>query len=522
MNKYIVFLLIFGIYSALNGRIDEQGNTPLMQAIAQGNVSQAKTLIEKNRFILEYNNLRQNALMIALRHKQYELVRLLVQAGANVNHIDAEGNCVLSFVSFSQDDGSQLIQDYRIVKFLIDYGLLVYGKSWEWTPLMQSCFDGETSLVKLLLEQGANPNICTSKGASALLCAIERNNVQIVELLLKSGVKVDDGIHYSFDILAWATLYGNLSIIQLLLAHTQNKIFFDNKRAYELALLLEHSALIKIFHEYFPTLKSDFLIGLKQANEASYFTSSPDTFENAVTNNDITMVRNSLLNRMDQLKINKALFLALRGSNEMISFLAAHHADVNGLGENGLTPLMIAGNALNVAMVRSLLANGANPSLIINGSTALFSAINCIKYENKISGSGQDLRVWTDYYREENQSEIVFALLNHGAQPNIKNRKGLTALMETVRNGYNNIIPLLLTAGADCELVDQEGNTALHHACLEGNQHAILMLLRFGALSSKMNIFGNTPLDLVVKSEKLDEVSKSQLIKLLNNTGQSN
>lgn len=520
MKKYIIFLIVCSISGALNGRIDEQGNTPLMQAIMQGNVDQAKKLIEKNRFIREYNDLGQNALMIAVRHKQYELVQLLVRAGTEVNCIDAEGKCVLDFVSLSYPDSPQVAQDYHAIKFLIDYGLLIYWESSEWTPLMRACFNGESKQVKLLLEQNANPNVRTSKGATALLCAIERREGQIVELLLAHGAKIDSDVYYSFDVIAWAALYGNASIVRSLLFRIQDTYVCDIKRAYELALLLGQAALIKMFHELFPEIKNDLLVEPKNIEVAFDAIARLEVFDRAVANNDITMVRNSMIDRLDQLKINQAIFLALRNSNnEMISFLATHHADVNGINDQGLTPLMIACHALDVVMVRSLLANGANPSLIIDGSTALLSAIDC-KATGSINGKDvSENEALMAHQIQLRHNEIIPLLLNRGAQLNVKNRKGCTPLMLAIKNGYSNVISLLLNAGADSQLTDAEDNTPLHHACRSGNENAIRVLLSFGALPSKMNRFGDTPLRLIENNSKLNHEIKSQLIELLKKYG---
>lgn len=503
------------MHSALNGRIDEHKNTPLMQAIMQGNVDQAKKLIEKNRFIQECNDLGQNALMIAVRYKQHELVRLLVQAGAEINCIDVEGNLAVDFLCGFGVEDSQGRQNCLTLKMLIDYGLLVCVASYEWTPLMRACYYGETNQVKLLLEQRANPNVCTSKGVTALLCAIQRREAQIVELLLKNGAQIDTDVHYSFDVLAWATLYGNASIVRSLLSCTKQVSACDIKRAYELAVLLGNVSLSKMFREYFPEIKQEQLAEQENGGIASDSIARLEAFDRAVANNDIAMVRTSMIDRIDQLKINQAVFKALRTSNEMISFLVSHHADINSIDDQGCTPLMIACKNLDAWMVRSLLANGANPSLIINGSTALLCAIEVSRL-GEINGkdvSGNASLV--AYQIQIRQNEIIPLLLNCGAQPNIKNRKGFTALMEAVKNGYNNVIPLLLNAGADRELVDSEGNTALHHACMAGNENAVRILLSFGALPSKTNRFGDTPARSLYGNEKIDAVLKARMVGLL-------
>src|SRR5437868_1116937 len=153
MKKIILFLMVCGPHVLLHGFNDIQGNTSLMQAIIQGNVGHAKRLIEQKQSIRDNNDLGQNALMLAAKHKEYELMRLLVCAGCPVNCRDFQGGCLWDYISLSPlDDQARLSQDYYALKFLIDSGLLIDEGCAEWTPLMHACFEGQIKQVRLLLE----------------------------------------------------------------------------------------------------------------------------------------------------------------------------------------------------------------------------------------------------------------------------------------------------------------------------------------------------------------------------------
>ena len=60
--------------------------------------------------------------------------------------------------------------------------------------------------------------------------------------------------------------------------------------------------------------------------------------------------------------------------------------------------------------------------------------------------------------------EIIQALLAAGADPNIQNRNGVTALMIAASKGNNSVATALLRAGADANILDNERETALDHA----------------------------------------------------------
>ena len=63
--------------------------------------------------------------------------------------------------------------------------------------------------------------------------------------------------------------------------------------------------------------------------------------------------------------------------------------------------------------------------------------------------------------RLERYAEIVELLLDSGADPNIKNYRGNTALMMASVKGYSDIVRLLLERNADPNIQNNEGYTSL-------------------------------------------------------------
>ncbi|MEQ9443086.1 MAG: ankyrin repeat domain-containing protein [Cyclobacteriaceae bacterium] len=63
---------------------------------------------------------------------------------------------------------------------------------------------------------------------------------------------------------------------------------------------------------------------------------------------------------------------------------------------------------------------------------------------------------------------IAALLLEHGADVNKQNANGATALIYTATFGQNEIARMLLDHGADKTLQDQRGNTATDHAKMQG------------------------------------------------------
>lgn len=76
----------------------------------------------------------------------------------------------------------------------------------------------------------------------------------------------------------------------------------------------------------------------------------------------------------------------------------------------------------------------------------------------------------------QSEPEMVRFLINHGAEINIQNDKGLTALMICSNRGLADSVRILLDHGADISLDDVNGKTAAHMAA-ETNQLDIVKML---------------------------------------------
>jgi ankyrin repeat protein len=88
---------------------------------------------------------------------------------------------------------------------------------------------------------------------------------------------------------------------------------------------------------------------------------------------------------------------------------------------------------------------------------------------------GEDGRSYREIVaRAADNLEVVTALLRGGADPNARNRAGLTPLMRAARGaGSSELIERLIEFGADPGLKDPEGKTALEHAVVPEVQTAL-------------------------------------------------
>jgi ankyrin repeat protein len=81
--------------------------------------------------------------------------------------------------------------------------------------------------------------------------------------------------------------------------------------------------------------------------------------------------------------------------------------------------------------------------------------------------------------------EAVMMLLQHHADPNKSDQKGITALMLAAFHGHTEIVEMLLEHGADVNQENQKGGTALAFAVNQKKKNPAKLLLEHGAQGGK-------------------------------------
>ncbi len=100
----------------------------------------------------------------------------------------------------------------------------------------------------------------------------------------------------------------------------------------------------------------------------------------------------------------------------------------------------------------------------------------------------------------EGDIEKVKALLEGGADVNIKSDSGTTPLISASFGGYTDIMQLLIENGADVNAKLNIGTTALNHAAFYGHTSAVKLLLDNGADINATWKDGTTALDVARKA----------------------
>lgn len=135
--------------------------------------------------------------------------------------------------------------------------------------------------------------------------------------------------------------------------------------------------------------------------------------------------------------------------------------------------------------IEFLLQCGANPNVTNGkGCTPLMLAVDPDCHPGNAGGAIND---WVG---------LSDLLLRNGAFVDLRDRKGETALIKSVKNGVRNICDVYIAGEADFNIKDNSGHTALMHAAIEGDEWVIKDVLDGNPDRRLKNKSGKTAYDL--------------------------
>lgn len=169
--------------------------TPLSWAVKNNNIEITQYLLSKGAFV-DVGNLgsgwnNETNLMIAVDKNNLAMVQLLAEAGENVNASKYAGRTAL-IMAVERNNMTTDIINYLISKKANVNKSTVDG----YTPLMavanSSSYNNNSvrlEVAEILLKVGANPSLRSRDGKTALQYAIDKNNMEMINLLLPVSPK---------------------------------------------------------------------------------------------------------------------------------------------------------------------------------------------------------------------------------------------------------------------------------------------------------------------------------------------
>ncbi|WP_337177719.1 ankyrin repeat domain-containing protein [Paludisphaera sp.] len=212
-----------------------------LKAARDGDVAAVAAFIDKGMDVNSDGGTAHTALRTAVGWAQVEVVRLLLERGADPNQTSAEGYSATTqaIVVARNGHGEMLLillaaggrvqtlpdavwsGDVDLARKLLDAGADVdHGKGWTYhgTMLTVACSLGDLPMVDLFLGRGADAEEESDIHERPLTVAAERGHLEVVRRLLDHGVDVDVIDQYGLSALAHASLGGDRPMYELLLA----------------------------------------------------------------------------------------------------------------------------------------------------------------------------------------------------------------------------------------------------------------------------------------------------------------
>jgi ankyrin repeat protein len=242
-----------GQRGAING-----GMTALLYAARDGRLEEARLLLEAGANVKFPDPNEIQPLLMSILNGHLDVARFLLDRGADVNAGDYWGRTPLwaavdlrnMDLDHGIDKGVDREPVFDFIKLLIDRGANVNartkeyhpGRRWlyslgdvSWvdmtgqTPFLRSALSGDTKVMRLLLDRGADPNITTLAGTTALMAAAGVNwtvaqtytvskeaQLEAVKICLELGADVNATNSMGLTAVMGAANRGSDDIIQFL------------------------------------------------------------------------------------------------------------------------------------------------------------------------------------------------------------------------------------------------------------------------------------------------------------------
>lgn len=261
-------------------------------------------------------------------------------------------------------------------------------------PLIEAAYEGNTSQVQSLIEEGADVNEKDASGRTALMIAANRGHTYVVQLLLERNADAHATDNKGLTAMQLAESRGFERIVSILRKFSAASGQPENSSAVKSQAAPRLSLHRAVDEGDFATLKSLIDAGADV---------------NARSSDEWTPL----------------MLATIKGHTQMVEALLKNGADSNARNRKGWTALMFAVSMNDADTMRILLSAGANINARDKeGKTALMQAAN------------------------ENNRDSVRVLLGEGADLNLEDYAGETVLDIARRRGYEEIVDLLRKNGA--------------------------------------------------------------------------
>ena len=230
------------------------------------------------------------------------------------------------------------------------------------TALIYASYRDELETVQRLLDAGADPDIANEYGITPLFLAMENRSTAMVNQLLEGGANPDSATWSGETLLMAATRMGFMEAIDMLLEHGVNLNAQDPRRG--------QSALMWAISFGYPEIARKFIEHGADVNARTI------RLNEEFTPLVLEGYMGTTIHTVPMGGYTPLLFAAKNGDIDTAKLLLEHGADINISSETDGDPLLIAASQGHEDLAVFLLEQGADPNAVDgNGMTALHYAL---------------------------------------------------------------------------------------------------------------------------------------------------
>ena len=425
-------------------------NVSLVTAAKQGDRAAVQSLVNGHAKRAVAGAEGTAALVWAATRNDLEMADVLLRAGANVKAANEFGATPLYAAAAHADP--------KMIEKLLAAGAdantaLMSGE----TPLMEASRRGNLATVRTLLAHNANPNARELNGGqTAMMWALSQRQSAVVEELVKHGADVQAASKTGFTPLMFAAQQGDEDSARILLRAGAKPNDLQPKTGLTALMIASAMANAKAVDVLLDNGADPNLADANGYTSLHRVVRDSDYGINLRAREDILAIVKSLVKhganpnaRLVQDK-DKAAEEIKNGNVQIEGKRTA--VTVDEIILQGATPLFLAAEVNNLAVIKTLVAAGADPLIASErGTTPLMMA----------AGAGTDVQRERELEERATAVETAKFLVEHGADVNAAGQYGWTALHSAAYQGLNDVIEYLVSKGAKIDQKDEFGQTAL-------------------------------------------------------------
>jgi len=433
----------------------------------------------------------------AAQNRDRDTLQSLVKQRANLNAAQADGTTALHWAAHwnDLDAVNLLLRAGANAKTANRYGA---------TPLSEAAAVGNAAMIEALLKAGADPKtLTTADGETVLMTAARTGNAEAVKVLIDRGADVNARETYKGQTaLMWAAAESHPEVVKLLLEHGADwKVrSFDHETK-----LPKLSAASSVS----PMARGGLTAFLYAAREGDV-ASAQAMLDGGVDINQVDVDgANALVFSIMNKRYSFAKFLLDRGADPNLADVKGRTAlyavvDIRNEDYSALPSRKEFDPTPSIDIVKALLDRGAKPNLQLSKSLPGRSGMD--------SGDTTLDEGTTPLMRAARAGDaaVMRLLLAKGADPKLTTKDGSTALMFAAGVGYRDkntrgsesealeALRVAVEQGLDINQANTRGETALHGAAGRGADSIVRYLVEHGAKLDAKTKQGFTPLDFAM------------------------